>query len=99
MKFIKETTILLDLMNNTIEERVSLLEVQVADLREDVTVVQGDVVDLDQDVNFLFDETVIQDARLFTLEQMTDTINVDLVSVDDELEGEDSTTKPRKYRK
>ena len=77
------------MLNNTIEERVSLLEVQVADLREDVTVVQGGVVDLDEDVNFLFDETVIQDERLFSLEQTTDAINAELVSVDDELEGKE----------
>ena len=67
--------------NNTIEERVSLLEIQVTDLEENVT-------DLDQDVNFLFDEQVIQDERLLTLEQTTDAINAELVSVDDELESE-----------
>ena len=59
--------------NTTIEERVSLLEIQVADL--------------DQDVNFLFDEQIIQDQRLFSLEQGTDEINVQLVNIDDELEG------------
>ena len=59
--------------NNTIEERVSLLELQVADLKENV-------VDLDEDVDFLFDEQVIQDERLFSLEQ---TIFV----IDDDVEG------------
>ena len=59
--------------NSTIEERVSLLELQVADLEENV-------VDLDEDVDFLFDEQVIQDERLFSLEQ---TIFV----IDDDVEG------------
>ena len=47
--------------NTTIEERVALLEIQVADL--------------DEDVNFLFDETVIQDERLFSLEEESDVLN------------------------
>ena len=75
------------MQNNTIEERVFLLEVQVADLREDVTVTQVDVLDLDQDVNFLFDEQVIQDERLLNVEEATDAINAQLVTVDDALEG------------
>ena len=69
------------LQNATIEERVTLLEIQVVEIEEDVT-------GLDQDVNFLFDEQVIQDARIFTLEQTADAINAELVSVDDELESE-----------
>ena len=75
------------MQNNTIEERVSLLEIQVADLREDVTVTQVDVLDLDQDVDFLFDEQVIQDERLLNVEEATDAINAQLVTVDDALEG------------
>ena len=34
--------------------------------------IEEDIADLDEDVNFLFDETVIQDERLFQLEQTTD---------------------------
>ena len=49
-------------MNTTIEERVSLLELQ--------------VVDLDEDVDFLFDEQIIQDERLLSLEnRMLDSEN------------------------
>ena len=59
-----------------------LLELQVVDLEENM-------VDLDEDVDFLFDEQVIQDERLLGLEQMTDAINAKLVSVDDEIEGEE----------
>ena len=55
--------------NATIEKRVSLLEIQVVEIQEDVTDLDEDVTGLDQDVNFLFDEQVIQDARIFTLEQ------------------------------
>ena len=68
--------------NSTIEERVSLLELQVVDLEENV-------VDLDEDVDFLFDEQVIQDERLLNLEEAMDAINTRLVTIDDELEGEE----------
>ena len=84
---------LLDLaQNSTIEERVSLLELQVADLEENM-------VDLDEDVDFLFDDQLIQDERLLNLEEATDVINAQLVTVDDELEGEERwvTTLPIKY--
>ena len=67
--------IILELFQNaTIEERVSLLEIQVVEIEEDVTLLQADV-------NFLFDEQVIQDDRILTLEQQNDVI-------DDELESE-----------
>ena len=55
-------------------------------LEGQVVEIEEDIADLDQDVNFLFDETVIQDERLFQLEQTTDSINAELVAVDDELE-------------
>ena len=57
---------------------MSLLEIQVTDLEENMA-------DLDQDVNFLFDEQVIQDERLFSLEQTTDSIYAELLNIDDEL--------------
>ena len=60
---------------------MSLLEIQVADLREDITVVQGDVADLDKDVNFLFDEQIIQDERLFSLEQISLQVAVELAEI------------------
>ena len=68
-------------VNTTIEERVALLEIQVTDLEENVA-------DLDQDVNFPFDEQVIQDERLFSLEQTSLGILEELTVVDDELESE-----------
>ena len=81
--------------NTTIEERVSLLEEQVVDILEDITVIQGDVMDLDEDVgnldqnlDFLFDEQVIQDERLFSLEQAN-------IAITTQLEGKDiCVTKP-----
>ena len=61
------------MQNITIEERVVLLEIQVTDLEQNVS-------DLDQDVNFLFDEQVIQDERLFQLETETE-------GIEEEVEG------------
>ena len=81
-------SILDSLQNTTIEERVTLLEIQVTDIREDLTTTEGNVADLDQDVNFLFDEQVIQDERLFSLEQTSLGILGELDSVEDELESE-----------
>ena len=73
--------------NNTIEERVSLLEIQVADLREDVTEVDEDVTGLDEDINFLFDEQVIQDERLFSLEQTSLQVAVELAELNANILG------------
>ena len=42
-------------------------------------------MDLDEDVDFLFDEQVIQDERLFSLEEETEEIDDQLVMIDDEL--------------
>ena len=47
--------------NLTIEERVAILETQ--------------VVEIEEDVNFLFDESVIRDERLLTLEEETNILN------------------------
>ena len=55
------------------EERVALLELQVSDLEENV-------IDLDEDVDFLFDEQVIQDERIFSLEQTSIDITADVES-------------------
>ena len=54
-------------MNETLEERVELLEIQMA-------AVQDEVSDLEANVDFLFDEMVIQDERLFQLETETEGI-------------------------
>ena len=42
--------------------------------------IEEDVTGLDQNVNFLFDEQVIQDERLLTLEQENDVIDNELES-------------------
>ena len=49
--------------------------------------IDEDVADLDQDVNLLFDEQVIQDEKLLDLEQETDALNVQIVTINDDLEG------------
>ena len=54
-------------------------------LNEDISGLEVDLTELEGDVNFLFEETIIQDERLFSLEQTTDAINAKLVSVDDEI--------------
>ena len=45
---------------------MTLLETQVVVIQDDVTEVEERVELLEGDVNFLFDETVIQDERIFT---------------------------------
>ena len=60
--------------NSTIEERVTILEIQVADTQEDLTELEGDV-------NFLFDEQVIQDERIFSLEQTSNQVIVELAEI------------------
>ena len=66
--------------NITIEERVSLLEIQVVELDEDVT-------GLDEDLSFLFDEQVIQDERLFSLEQTSLQVAVELAEINVNIQG------------
>ena len=66
---------------------MALLEIQVVAIQDDVTGLEVDLTELQGDVNFLFDETVIQDERLFSLEQETEEIDEQLVFVDDELES------------
>ena len=51
------------------------------EIQENVTELDEDVAGLDQDVNFLFDEQVIQDARIFTLKQTSIYITADVESV------------------
>ena len=66
--------------NSTIDERVSLLEIQVTQLDEDVS-------RLYDDVNFLFDEQVIQDERLFSLEQTSLQVAVELAEINANIQG------------
>ena len=76
------------IQNVTIEERVALLEIQAVEIEEDVTTLGVGLVGLGENVDFLFDEQIIQDERLFTVEQTTVEITAELVSVDDDLESE-----------
>ena len=61
------------MQNATIEERVALLEIQVADI-------EGDISILIENDNFLFYEQIIQDERLFSLEQENEEIEDTIVS-------------------
>ena len=49
--------------------------------------IEEDVTGLDQDVNFLFDEQIIQDERLFSLEEETDVIDTRLLIIDNDLDS------------
>ena len=40
-------------------------------MQDDITGLEVDLMELEGDVNFLFDETVIQDDRIYNLEQTT----------------------------
>ena len=59
---------------------MSLLELQVIDIQQDVTALGVDLLELEGDVNFLFDETIIQDERLFHLQMETE-------GIEEEVEG------------
>ena len=50
---------------------MALLEIQVGEIEEDVTSLGVGLAGLGENVDFLFDEQVIQDERLFSLEQTT----------------------------
>ena len=81
------------IQNTTIEERVTILESQVIGIEEDITGLNIGLAEVDQNVDFLFDEQVIQDERLFSLEQTSLGILGELDSVEDELEGKVINTK------
>ena len=66
---------------------MALLEIQVDEIEEDIIITRVDLTELEGDVNFLFDETVIQDERLFTLEQTTVAIDAELDMIDDEFDN------------
>ena len=73
---------------------MTILETQVTEIQEDVTGLNEDVIglrvdhtQLEGDVNFLFDEQVIQDQRLFSLEQTTDGIIGELDLIEDDFES------------
>ena len=59
---------------------MALLEIQVMDLEEDVTTQGIGLMGLGEDVDFLFDETVIQDERIYNLEQTS-------IVIDEDVEG------------
>ena len=85
---IKFFVIILEFLQNaTIEERVPLLEIQVVEIGEDLTDLGDDLTLLEENVNFLFDETIIQDQRIFSLEQISIDVDSQLDIIDDTVEG------------
>ena len=59
---------------------MTLLELQVLDIQEDVG-------NLDQNVDFLFEEQIIQDERILSLEETSDQVIVELAQINENLEG------------
>ena len=59
---------------------MSLLEIQVIEIEEDLD-------ELDQDVNFLFDDQVIQNERIFELETTSDHVTIELARINEDVEG------------
>ena len=49
--------------------------------------IEEDINGLDQDVNFLFEEQIIQDERLFSLEQTTLQVAVELAEINSNIQG------------
>ena len=73
--------------NSSLEERVTLLELQVIDITEDLGTTDENVSDLDQDINFLFDEQIIQDERIFQLETTSDQVTIELARINEDVES------------
>ncbi len=68
------------MQNLTIDERVSILEIQVVEIFSDVEKVE-------EATGFLFDEQVIQDQRLFALEQDADELDDEVEALEDDFSG------------
>ena len=79
--------IIVSLQNLTIKEWVSLLEMQVVEIEEDVSGLSVDLTEVERDVNFLFDEQIIQDEKLFDLEETSDQVVVELTKVNANIQG------------
>ena len=65
---------------------MTILEAQVVVLDDEVSDLEVDLTELEGDVNFLFEETIIQDERIFSLEQTTIAIDADLIRLMTNLE-------------
>ena len=70
-----------------LESQVVEIEEDLTGLGEDVFGLRLDLTELEGDVNFLFDETVIQDERIFNLEQTSIGILGELDLVEDHIES------------
>ena len=65
------------------------------EIEEDATDLGDDLTLLEENVNFLFDETIIQDQRIFSLEQIFIDVDAQLDVIDDTVEG---TRRPGSQR-
>ena len=69
---------------------MTLLEIQVVEIEEEVAEVDERVVLVEGNVDFLFDEQVIQDELLLSLEEDTDVIEEQLFTIYGQLDGKQS---------
>ena len=70
-----------------------------SEVMEDLATTDENVADLDQDVNFLFDEQIIQDERLFSLEQTADDVDDTLDLVNEEIDSKSYGRKQKFYER
>ncbi len=59
-----------------------------AEVMSDVAEVNDDVEEVKDDVDFLEDATILQDMRIFAVEQDTDDLLEDVLELDDVIEGD-----------
>ena len=57
------------------------------EIEEDITALNVGLTEVDENVDFLFDEQVIQDERLFSLQQTSLGILEELDLIEDEMES------------
>ena len=84
--FLKLFSCLLNLeviLNSTLEERVEMLEIHMAQAEDDIDNLGMDLTELEGDVGFLFDDQLIQNQRIFNLEEESSVLNEDVQGMSD----------------
>ena len=66
------------IVNSTLEERVEMLEIQMVQAENDIDNLELDLTELEGDVDFLFDDQLIQNQRIFNLEEESSVLNEDV---------------------
>ena len=71
------------ILNSTLEERVEMLEIQMVQAEDDIDNLGLDLTELEGDVDFLFDDQLIQNQRIFNLEEESSVLNEDVQGMSD----------------